>query len=65
MSLPPSAREIRRVRDRFIFAAALAAVIMALMYTPDFAGKKYLLWALATPVQFWAGCGSIGGPGAR
>ena len=25
------------------------------MWTPSFAGKPYLLWALATPVQFWAG----------
>jgi len=48
-------REIRRVRNRFILAAILAATIMALMWTPFFTGKPYLLWALATPVQFWAG----------
>jgi Cu+-exporting ATPase len=50
-----ASREIRKVRDRFVFAVALAAIIMAMMWTPDFTGKKYLLWALATPVQFWVG----------
>jgi len=50
-----SQRELRGVRNRFIFAAILASSIMALMWTPPFAGKPYLLWALATPVQFWAG----------
>ncbi len=48
-------RELRGVRNRFIFAAILASLIMALMWAPSFAGKPYLLWALATPVQFWAG----------
>jgi Cu+-exporting ATPase len=48
-------RELRGVRNRFIFASILAASIMALMWAPLFAGKPYLLWALATPVQFWAG----------
>jgi Cu+-exporting ATPase len=50
-----SRREINRVRDRFIVAVTLAVVIMALMWTADFTGMEYLLWALATPVQFWAG----------
>ena len=50
-----SRREIRNIRNRFILAAVLAGTIMALMWTPDFLGKSYLLWALATPVQFWAG----------
>jgi len=48
-------RELRGVRNRFIFAAILASLIMALMWAPSFAGKPYLLWTLATPVQFWAG----------
>jgi Cu+-exporting ATPase len=48
-------REIQRVRNRFIVAVALAAAIMALMWMPEFTGRSYLLWALATPVQFWAG----------
>jgi Cu+-exporting ATPase len=50
-----SQREIRTIRNRFIVAAVLAGTIMALMWTPFFTGKPYLLWALATPVQFWAG----------
>jgi Cu+-exporting ATPase len=48
-------RELRGVRNRFIVAAVLAALVMALMWAPEFLGKMYLLWALATPVQFWAG----------
>jgi len=48
-------RELRGVRNRFIFAAIFASSIMALMWAPSFGGKPYLLWALATPVQFWAG----------
>jgi Cu+-exporting ATPase len=49
-------RELRGVRNRFIFAAIFAVSIMALMWVPSFSGKPYLLWVLATPVQFWAGC---------
>ena len=48
-------REVRSVRNRLIVAAALAIPIFALMWVPDFTGKLFLLWALATPVQFWAG----------
>ncbi|MHB8104764.1 MAG: heavy metal translocating P-type ATPase, partial [Dehalococcoidales bacterium] len=50
-----SAREIKKVRDRFIFAAVLGVIIMTMMFTPHFSGMGYVLWALATPVQFWAG----------
>jgi Cu+-exporting ATPase len=48
-------REIRGLRNRFIVAAILSASIMVLGFIPPFAGQPYLLWALATPVQFWAG----------
>jgi P-type Cu+ transporter len=48
-------REIRALRNRFIIAVILAAVIMVLGFSPPFVGQPYLLWALATPVQFWAG----------
>jgi len=48
-------REIRVIRNRFIIAAILTASIMALSWGTSFVGKPYLLWALATPVQFWAG----------
>ncbi len=50
-----SERETRKLRDRFIFSLVLAAAIMILMFTADFAGKPWVLLALATPVQFWAG----------
>ncbi len=50
-----SGRETRYVRNRFIVAVVLAAAVMAVMWLPAFTGKPYLLWALATPVQFWAG----------
>jgi Cu+-exporting ATPase len=48
-------REIRGLRNRFIFAFVLAVVIMTLSMGPDFLWKPYILWALATPVQFWTG----------
>lgn len=48
-------REIKIIRDRFIIAAVLAVIIMVLMWVPAFTGRSYLLWILATPVQFWAG----------
>jgi Cu+-exporting ATPase len=48
-------REIRALRNRFVIAVILAATIMILGFSPPFVGRPYLLWALATPVQFWAG----------
>ena len=48
-------RQIRVLRDRFIVAVILASIIMVLGFFPSFAGQPYLLWALATPVQFWSG----------
>jgi Cu+-exporting ATPase len=48
-------RETRALRNRFIIAAILTAAIMALGWGFSFVGKSYLLLALATPVQFWAG----------
>jgi Cu+-exporting ATPase len=50
-----SQREVRKIRNRFIFAALLTIPIVVMMLTPAFKGMEYLLWALATPVQFWAG----------
>ncbi|MFH1662962.1 MAG: heavy metal translocating P-type ATPase [Chloroflexota bacterium] len=50
-----ASRETRGLRNRFILAAVLGVIIMALSFAPSFMGKPYLLWALATPVQFWAG----------
>ena len=48
-------REVRFLRNRFIVAVILASIIMILGFIPSFVGEPYLLWALATPVQFWAG----------
>jgi len=48
-------RETRALRNRLIIAAALASSIMALGWGLPFVGKSYLLWTLATPVQFWTG----------
>lgn len=48
-------REIKKVRNSFILAAGLGIIIMVMMFTPHFTGMEYVLWALATPVQFWAG----------
>jgi P-type Cu+ transporter len=52
-----SDREIKKVRNRFIFSVVTASIIMVMMLAPipEFPGMKYVLWALATPVQFWAG----------
>ena len=48
-------RESQAVRNRFILAITFGALILVLGFGPSFIGKPYLLWALATPVQFWAG----------
>ncbi len=50
-----SQREVRKVRNWFIIAAILTVPILVMMFVHEFTGMKYLLWALATPVQFWAG----------
>ena len=55
-------KDVRTLRNRMIFSVAVAALIMALMAIPN-AGNllpfrmDFLLLALATPVQFWAGRG--------
>jgi len=50
-----SQRETKALRNRFIFAAVFGLLILGLGFGPSFSGKPYLLWLLATPVQFWAG----------
>ncbi len=49
------AGELRRLKIKLAIALSLAAIVMALTMGFDFPGKPYLLWVLATPVQFWAG----------
>ncbi len=48
-------RESLALRNRFILAIIIGVSIMLLGWAPGFIFKAYLLWALATPVQFWAG----------
>ena len=51
-------REVRKVRDRLIFAAALTVPLMVLSLIPSLADRqyiRYLMLVMATPVQFWAG----------
>jgi len=51
-----SQRETRKLRNLLILAISLALPVLILsMFVPDFPLKMYLLWALATPVQFYAG----------
>ena len=53
-------KEVRSLRARFIFSLSVAAAIMGLMAIPGFDDAlpfrlDFLLLALATPVQAWAG----------
>ncbi len=56
-------KEIRGLRDRFAVAASLAAILFLGSFDGfpwvstlmDRAYYPFILWALATPVQFWAG----------
>ncbi len=54
-------REIRILRRKVIISATLAALIFVgsmeslFPWAPSFWQNWYVLWALATPVQFWAG----------
>ncbi|MBL7126183.1 MAG: heavy metal translocating P-type ATPase [Dehalococcoidales bacterium] len=50
-----SQKAIKSLRNRFLFAAVIGLLILGLGFGPSFQGKPYLLWLLATPVQFWAG----------
>jgi len=53
-----SQRDLRAVRNRFIVAIILGLLIMTLGFIPAVMMQPYMpyvLWALATPVQFWAG----------
>ena len=58
-------KEIRAFRNKFAFAATLGALLLlgsfdGFPWVSDLMGRSYypfLLWAVATPVQFWAGWG--------
>ena len=48
-------QEVRAIKQRLVLSVIMAAIIMILGFLPVFPGEPYLMWALATPVQFWAG----------
>jgi len=55
-------RELRTLRRKLILAVGIGFFMLLVAvshftgdWMPTFLGNKYLLWALATPVQFWAG----------
>jgi len=57
-----SRREIRNLSNKLIVAGVIGAYMLLVAlseftggWLPAFFSNKYLLWALATPVQFWAG----------
>jgi Cu+-exporting ATPase len=55
--------EARIIRNKLIVSGIIGIYMLIIMiseltggaWLPSFLGNKYLLWALATPVQFWAG----------
>ncbi len=55
------AAELRTLRNKLIFAGALGVIIFLgsfpelFPWIPAFLSNWYVLWALSTPVQFWAG----------
>ena len=57
-------REIRTLKTKLIFAGSIGLFMLFIAisefsggwsWLPSFWGNHYLLWVLATPVQFWAG----------
>jgi Cu+-exporting ATPase len=50
-----SQRDLRTVRNHFTVAIVLGLLIMILGFIPAVMMQPYVLWALATPIQFWAG----------
>jgi len=67
-------REIRALKNKVIFAGSIGLFMLLIAvsefsggwsWMPSFLGNHYLLWALATPVQFWAGWQFYQGTWAR
>jgi P-type Cu+ transporter len=51
-------RDLRLLRAKFVFAAVIGAVLLLLSFAWSPFGERATMWvmlALATPVQFWAG----------
>lgn len=52
----PADEEERAYRRRLVVAAPLTVAVLVLTFVvPDWPPSMWLAWALATPVQFWAG----------
>ncbi len=65
-------REIRSLKNKLIFAGSIGLFMLLVAlseftgrWMPSFLGNHYLLWVLATPVQFWAGWQFYHGTWAR
>ena len=65
-------REIRTLKNKLILAGSIGLFMLLVAvseftgkWMPAFFGNHYLLWALATPVQFWAGWQFYQGTWAR
>jgi Cu+-exporting ATPase len=56
-------REVRELRNKLVMALTLGIVVImgtlkdVFPWMPEFLQNRYTLWALATPVVFWAGWG--------
>ncbi|MFC2056099.1 heavy metal translocating P-type ATPase [Chloroflexota bacterium] len=65
-------REIRALKNKLIFSASIGLFMLFVAiseltggWAPSFLNNHYLLWTLATPVQFWAGWQFYQGTWAR
>ncbi len=65
-------REIKALKNKLIFSAGIGLFMLAVAiseltggWAPSFLRNHYLLWVLATPVQFWAGWQFYHGAWAR
>ena len=65
-------REIRALKNKLVFSAGIGLFMlivaiseMTVGWMPSFFSNNYLLWILATPVQFWAGWQFYQGAWAR
>ena len=70
--LAATRREIRTLQTKLLFAGSIGLFMLLVAlseftggWMPPFLGNHYLLWALATPVQFWAGWQFYQGAWAR
>ena len=62
LAMAAARREVRALKIKLIFAGSIGFFMLLVAisefsggWMPSLLGNPYLLWALATPVQFWAG----------